>query len=159
MQHFVHTQNGGRRTRFEVSFLFFSLVSSIIQPSFILHHTSLVSVIYKCYCHYKQSRSFLKHFNNIRIQTTFLPHILSSETVIGSSVHFNECKQALILINGRYFPKTPPFISIASVIVNTLFFSSPDPKDQVSYCHLCASVICPLTFHILINSSETTGQI
>jgi hypothetical protein len=30
----------------------------------------------------------------LKIETgrTFLPHILSSQTVIGSSVHFNECK-------------------------------------------------------------------
>jgi hypothetical protein len=44
------------------------------------------------------------------------------------------------------------------------FFSSPDPKGQVSYCHHWASIVCrpsvrPLTFHILINSSETTGPI
>ena len=38
------------------------------------------------------------------------------------------------------------------------FFSSPDPKGQVSYCHHWASVR-PLTFHILINSSEATGPI
>ena len=38
------------------------------------------------------------------------------------------------------------------------FFSSPDPKGQVSYCHHWASVR-PLTFHILINSSETTRPI
>ena len=36
------------------------------------------------------------------------------------------------------------------------FFSSPDPKGQVRYCHHLASVR-PLTFHILIYSSETTG--
>ena len=59
-----------------------------------------------------------------------------------------------------------------------MFFSSPDPKGQVSYCHHWASVVCrpssvvcrpssvvrrpsvrPLTFHILINSSEATGPI
>jgi hypothetical protein len=40
-------------------------------------------------------------------------------------------------------------------------FSSPDPdpKGQVSYCHHWASVVRPLTFHILINSSEATGSI
>jgi hypothetical protein len=43
-------------------------------------------------------------------------------------------------------------------------FSSPDPKGHVSYCHHWASVVChpsvrPLTFHILINSSEATGPI
>ena len=38
-------------------------------------------------------------------------------------------------------------------------FSSPDPKGQVSYCHHWASVVRPLTFHILINSSEATGPI
>ena len=37
-------------------------------------------------------------------------------------------------------------------------FSSPDPKGHVSYCHHWSSVR-PLTFHILINSSETTGPI
>jgi hypothetical protein len=45
------------------------------------------------------------------------------------------------------------------------FFSSPDPKGRVSYCYHWASVVCrpssvrPLTFHILINSSEATGSI
>ena len=39
------------------------------------------------------------------------------------------------------------------------FFSSPDPKGHVSYCHHWASVVCPLTFYILINSSEATGPI
>ena len=45
-------------------------------------------------------------------------------------------------------------------------FSSPDPKGHVSYCHHWASVVCrpssvvrPLTFHILINSSKATGPI
>ena len=36
------------------------------------------------------------------------------------------------------------------------FFSSPDPKGHVRYCHHLASVVGPLTFHILIFSSETT---
>jgi hypothetical protein len=40
-----------------------------------------------------------------------------------------------------------------------LVFSSPDPKGHVSYCHHWASVVRPLTFHILINSSEATGPI
>ena len=35
--------------------------------------------------------------------------------------------------------------------------SSPDPKGHVMYCHHLASVVRPLTFHILIYSSETTG--
>ena len=34
------------------------------------------------------------------------------------------------------------------------FLSSPDP---MRYCHHLASVVRPLTFHILIYSSETTG--
>ena len=38
-----------------------------------------------------------------------------------------------------------------------ILFSSPDPKGQVRYCHRLASVVRPLTFHILIYSSETTG--
>ena len=37
------------------------------------------------------------------------------------------------------------------------FFSSPDPKGHVRYCHHLASGVRPLTFHILIYSSETTG--
>jgi hypothetical protein len=37
-------------------------------------------------------------------------------------------------------------------------FSSPDPKQE-SYCHHWASVVRPLTFHILINSYEATGPI
>jgi 3',5'-cyclic AMP phosphodiesterase CpdA len=36
------------------------------------------------------------------------------------------------------------------------FFSSPDPKGHVRYCHHLASAVRPLTFHILIFSSETT---
>ena len=36
-------------------------------------------------------------------------------------------------------------------------FSSPDSKGHVRYCHHLASVVRPLTFHILIYSSETTG--
>jgi hypothetical protein len=36
-------------------------------------------------------------------------------------------------------------------------FSSPDPKGHVRYCHHLASVVHPLTFHILIYSSKTTG--
>ena len=36
-------------------------------------------------------------------------------------------------------------------------FSSPDPKGHVRYCHHLASVVRPLTFHILIYPSETTG--
>ena len=38
-----------------------------------------------------------------------------------------------------------------------LIFSSADPKGHVRYCHHLASVFLPLTFHILIYSSETTG--
>ena len=38
-----------------------------------------------------------------------------------------------------------------------MIFSSPDPKGHVRYCHHLASVVRPLTFHILIYSSETTG--
>ena len=36
------------------------------------------------------------------------------------------------------------------------FFSSPGPKDHVRHCHQLASFVRPLTFHILIFSSETT---
>jgi hypothetical protein len=32
-----------------------------------------------------------------------------------------------------------------------------NPKGHVRYCHHLASVVRPLTFHILIYSSETTG--
>ena len=38
-----------------------------------------------------------------------------------------------------------------------MLFSSPDPKGHVRYCHHLASIVRPLTFHILIYSSETTG--
>ena len=69
-------------------FSIFSLVSSIIQPRFILHHTLSINSIAIT----NKAVVFSNTSNNIRIQTTFLPHILSSETVIGSSVHFNECK-------------------------------------------------------------------
>ena len=41
--------------------------------------------------------------------------------------------------------------------VECTLFSSPDPKGHVRYCHHLASVVRPLTFHILIYSSETTG--
>ena len=43
------------------------------------------------------------------------------------------------------------------VIPTYSIISSPDPKGHVRYCHHLASVIRPLTFHILIYSSETTG--
>ena len=36
------------------------------------------------------------------------------------------------------------------------FLSSPGPKDHVRYCHHLASVVRPLTFHILIFFSETS---
>ena len=39
----------------------------------------------------------------------------------------------------------------------SFLFSSPDPKSHVRYCHHLASVVRPLTFLILIYSSETTG--
>ena len=38
-----------------------------------------------------------------------------------------------------------------------ILFSSPDPMGHVRYCHHLASVVRPLTFHILIYSSETSG--
>ena len=38
-----------------------------------------------------------------------------------------------------------------------MLFNSTDPKGHVRYCHHLASVVRPLTFHILIYSSETTG--
>ena len=42
--------------------------------------------------------------------------------------------------------------------MQTFIFSSPDPKGHVSFCHHEASVVRrPLTFHILIFSSETAG--
>ena len=44
-----------------------------------------------------------------------------------------------------------------SNVTYALLFSSPDPKGHVRYCHHLASVVRPLTFHILIYSSETTG--
>jgi hypothetical protein len=40
-----------------------------------------------------------------------------------------------------------------------LFISSPDPKGHVRYCHHLVSVVRPLTFHILIYSSETTWPV
>ena len=49
------------------------------------------------------------------------------------------------------------WISRSSSILT--IFSSPDPKGHVSYCHHWASVVRPLTFHILINSTEATGPI
>ena len=44
-------------------------------------------------------------------------------------------------------------------LLTRLIISSPDPKGHVSYCHHWASVVHPLTFHILINSSEATRPI
>ena len=38
-----------------------------------------------------------------------------------------------------------------------MLFSSPDPKGHVKYCHHLTFVVRPLTFHILIYTSETTG--
>ena len=43
--------------------------------------------------------------------------------------------------------------------INSIFSSLADPKGHVSYCHHWASVVRPLSFHILINSSEATGPI
>ena len=41
-----------------------------------------------------------------------------------------------------------------------IIFSSPDPKDQVSYCYHWASVVrLSLAFCILMNSSKTIGPI
>ena len=58
----------------------------------------------------------------------------------------------------------------SSLYLSPSLFSSPDPKGHVRYCHHLASVVRPssvvrrpssvvrpLTFHILIYSSETTG--
>ena len=44
-----------------------------------------------------------------------------------------------------------------ALLCKTAIFSSPDPKGHVRYCHHLASVVRPLTFHILIYFSETTG--
>ena len=38
-----------------------------------------------------------------------------------------------------------------------MLFNSPDPMGHLRYCHHLTSVVRPLTFHILIYSSETTG--
>jgi hypothetical protein len=48
-------------------------------------------------------------------------------------------------------------INGTDILFYSVFFSSPDPKGHVRYCHHLASVVRPLTFHILIYSSETTG--
>jgi hypothetical protein len=57
---------------------------------------------------------------------------------------------------------TSPRTSVGWRVAILCFFftiiSSPDPKGHVSYCHHWASVR-PLTFHILINSSEAAGPI
>ena len=51
----------------------------------------------------------------------------------------------------------------SSLYLSPSLFSSPDPKGHVRYCHHLASVVRPssvvrpLTFHILIYFSETTG--
>ena len=49
------------------------------------------------------------------------------------------------------------FLFFLFIVMIVSHFSSPDPKGQVRYCHHLASVVRPLTFHILIYSSETTG--
>ena len=46
---------------------------------------------------------------------------------------------------------------VGSISRHRWLVSSPDPKVHVRYCHHLASVVRPLTFHILIYSSETTG--
>jgi hypothetical protein len=51
------------------------------------------------------------------------------------------------------------FKQFSGEATKVIIFSSPDPKGHVSYCHHWASVVRPLTFHILINSSEATGPI
>ena len=48
-------------------------------------------------------------------------------------------------------------VTIISNVHAMPMFSSPEPKGHVRYCHHLASVFRPLTFHILIYSSETTG--
>jgi hypothetical protein len=56
------------------------------------------------------------------------------------------------IFNREDKPKTDVF-DISSI----LYTYSPDPKGHVRYCHHLAFVVHPLTFHILIYSSEITG--
>jgi hypothetical protein len=76
--------------------------------------------------------------------------ILPSLAPFGQAV--SEEKIFLTLANHKQeLPLAAIFFSLKS------FFSSPDPKGHVRYCHHLASVVRPLSFHILIYSSETTG--
>ena len=52
--------------------------------------------------------------------------------------------------------KVNPITNLGVIALFSSFFSSPDPKGHVRYCHHLASVVRLLIFHILIFSSETT---
>jgi hypothetical protein len=68
---------------------------------------------------------------------------------------FRRCLQMMCSVFCRWLMLV---ILACSFLVGVfLLFSSPDPKGHVRYCHQLASVVRPLTFHILIYSSETTG--
>jgi hypothetical protein len=76
--------------------------------------------------------------------------------------HLMECRWfQLFFIDFHLFDFLTRII-LADCNILKVFISSPDPKGQVSYCHHWVSIrpsVCPLTFHILINSSEATGPI
>jgi hypothetical protein len=77
--------------------------------------------------------------------------------------NISQSEKRIILGSHVYRPngtKWRNFITRLGVIaLFSSFFSSPDPKGHVRYCHHLASVVRPLTFHILIYSSETTGPL
>ena len=77
--------------------------------------------------------------------------------VYGIYRHFQQYISYIVAVSfigggNRNTQRKPPTCHI-------LFFSSPDPKGQVSYWHHFSSVVRPSTFHILIFSWETTGPI
>jgi hypothetical protein len=93
-------------------------------------------------CHFQNGHHNTAQIQHCSISTSWID---SRHRKISTGLHFQ---------NGRHNTAKIQHCSISKVV-----FSSPDPKGQVSYCHHWASVVCPLTFHILINSSEATGPI
>jgi hypothetical protein len=80
--------------------------------------------------------------------------IFSSETAWQNGANLGRKHLCKILYKASSFGSIRPTNMAVKI---SSFFSSPDPKGHVRYCHHLASVVCPLTFHILIYSSETNG--
>ena len=102
----------------------------------------------------------------IKLISLLLPNVLFTWTIyVKQIIHIQTCKQIINITkyskNGIYYVKTLGYNRLGKIVkfISVFFFSSPDPKVHVRYYHHLASVVRPLTFHILIYSSETTGPI